>query len=90
MRTIEAEQFYEGFFELLDKIAETGEGIIITKHGKPLVTVSPVQEKRHLFGIAKGTARILGDIESPVLPPIDEWSCDELGLAEVIPANRRS
>ena len=74
-----AAQFRVRFFELLDEVAATGEEIVITKHGKPLVRVIPERVATvPRWGCMKGTAVILGDIEEPCLPPIDEWCGDDL------------
>ncbi len=35
------------FSELADKVARTGETVIITRRGKPLVKVTPLEEARH-------------------------------------------
>ncbi len=73
-----AAQFRVRFFELLDEVAASGEDIVITKHGKPVVRVTPERaEKVSPWGCMKGTGEILGDIESPVLPDIDEWCSDD-------------
>jgi antitoxin (DNA-binding transcriptional repressor) of toxin-antitoxin stability system len=47
--------------------------IIITKRGTPVAKVVPVTSKKQdLFGFMAGELKIVGDIESPVVP-LDEW-----------------
>lgn len=49
----------------------TGEPVIVTKRGKPLVKVVPAEsEQNNVFGFMTGKVKIVGDIESPI--PV-EW-----------------
>ena len=76
-----AAQFRVRFFELLDEVNEKNEEIVITKHGKPVAKIVPVRAKpKSSFGCMAGTGEILGDIESPCLPPIDEWGDPDIEL----------
>jgi antitoxin (DNA-binding transcriptional repressor) of toxin-antitoxin stability system len=55
----------------MKKVQATGEPVIVTKRGTPIVRVVPVQsEKNEIFGFMKGKVKIVGDIESPI--PV-EW-----------------
>src|SRR3989449_11754774 len=48
--------------------------VVITKKGKPVAKLVPPDEPRKdVFGCMAGTIKILRDMESPVLPPSDEW-----------------
>jgi prevent-host-death family protein len=50
---------------------ETGEEILICRDGKPVAKLIPApQKKRASFGFAKGTVRVVGDINDP-MP--DDW-----------------
>ena len=73
-RTIKASEFKAKCLKLMDEVAETGEEIIITKHGKPVAKLTPCQEKRKsLLGIHRGLIQIHGDI----IEPIDvEWEAE--------------
>lgn len=75
-----AAQFRVRFFELLDEIAASGESVVITKHGKAVVRVIAERPPATLpiHGCMAGRAEILGDIESPVLPPLDEFIDNDL------------
>ena len=57
----------------MDDVNATGEPVIITKRGTPVAKVVPVTSKKQdLFGFMAGEFRIVGDIESPVVP-LKEW-----------------
>ncbi|MBI4420629.1 MAG: type II toxin-antitoxin system prevent-host-death family antitoxin [Gemmatimonadetes bacterium] len=62
-KTIGAAQFKEQCLALLDSVGP--EGIVITKHGKPVARLVPVEhESRDLLGALAGKLRIKGDILS--------------------------
>ena len=50
MRTIPAGRFKAQCLKLLDEVAETGETIVVTKRGKPVARVEPVEEPPSLAG----------------------------------------
>jgi antitoxin (DNA-binding transcriptional repressor) of toxin-antitoxin stability system len=55
----------------MKKVQATGELVIVTKRGVPVVKLVPIQsEKDDIFGFMAGKVKIVGDIESPV--PV-EW-----------------
>ena len=63
MRTIGAGKFKEMCLALLDDLAP--EGLIITKHGKPVARLLPVdQEGAERIGSLKDKIEIRGDLES--------------------------
>ena len=63
MKKISATKFKEQCLALLDRI--DSEGLLITKHGKPVARVVPVEEKSgSLIGKLKGKIRVKGDILS--------------------------
>ena len=62
-RTIGAAAFKEKCLALLDQVGP--DGIIITKHGKPVAKLVPIEhEARELIGSLKGLLEIQGDIRS--------------------------
>lgn len=65
---IKASEFKAKCLALMDEVAETGERIVITKNGKPLVDLVPHRElpKKSPFGVLKGRLFITGDIMSPL------------------------
>ena len=55
------------FLSVAEEVARTGERVVVTKRGKPLVDVVPHQaKKKDAFGILKGRIKIKGDIISPI------------------------
>ncbi len=73
METIAISKFKATCLNLLQKVKITGQPLIVTKKGEPIVLVSPppVVEKGIKFGCMKGTIEISGDIISPL--GTDEW-----------------
>jgi prevent-host-death family protein len=49
-RTIPASQFKAKCLALLDEVAENGQPLVITKRGKPVARVVPVEKPRSLVG----------------------------------------
>lgn len=68
MNTMQASEFKAKCLALMDEIARTGEPLVVTKHGKPVVQVTAYRPPRakSLFGLEKGKIQILGDIISPI------------------------
>jgi prevent-host-death family protein len=72
---INAAQFKAKCLKLIDEVAATREPLIITKRGKPLAKLMPIEDETpaRLFGYMKGTVEILGDI---VNVPHDAWAAE--------------
>ena len=63
MKSIGAAKFKEQCLAILDRLGP--EGIVITKHGKPVARLLPVQtEFSALIGCLKGKIEIRGDLLS--------------------------
>lgn len=63
MTTIGAARFKEHCLELLDTLQP--EGIIVTKHGRPVARVIPFQvESRDLIGSLRDEIKVHGDVFS--------------------------
>ncbi len=63
MKTIAAAKFKEQCLALLDRVGP--EGIVITKHGKPVAKLVPIDaEPATLIGALKGKLHIRGPILS--------------------------
>jgi prevent-host-death family protein len=62
-----ATEFKATCLRVMDDVHRTRRPVTISRRGKPLVKIVPVDEKRHrpLFGYMKGTMEIVGDIVSP-------------------------
>jgi prevent-host-death family protein len=73
METINAAIFKATCLALLDRVEQTGQPIRVTRRGKPVAQISPVAPvgKRRIMGCMQGTAKIVGDIESPAVAPSD-------------------
>lgn len=67
-RTIPAGEFKAKCLKLLDEVAETREPLVITKFGKPVAKLVPIEEenKFDLFGAMRGSVIWEGDIISPL------------------------
>jgi prevent-host-death family protein len=65
--SISAAAFKADCLKLMNRVAKTGEAIVITKHGKPVAQLVPIPpEPKSMFGYMKGTVQIHGDIVAPV------------------------
>jgi prevent-host-death family protein len=67
MKTMPAGKFKARCLAVMDEVQAKREAVVITKRGKPVVKVVPIQEKKDdLFGYMAGKGKITGDIVSPV------------------------
>jgi antitoxin (DNA-binding transcriptional repressor) of toxin-antitoxin stability system len=63
MKKIAAAKFKEQCLSILDHLDP--EGIVVTKHGKPVARVLPLQRaSADLIGALRGRVTVLGDIKS--------------------------
>ena len=70
MKKMQASTFKAKCLTVMNDVQATGEPVIVTKRGKPVVKVIPAQpEKGGILGFMAGEFEIVGDIESPVVPP---------------------
>jgi len=66
-RIVKASEFKAKCLALIDEVASTGDAIIVTKNGKPLVSLVPHRPpQRSPLGIWKDKVLIKGDIISPI------------------------
>ena len=73
-RAVPAGEFKTNCLRLMDEVQETGMVIVVTKHRRPVVRVSPYREDRpKLVGSCKGQLRIIADIDSEPAIPADDW-----------------
>ena len=71
MKQIPAGAFKARCLAVMKKVQMTGEPVIVTKRGAPVVKVVPVEsEKNDIFGFMAAKVKIVGDIESAI--PV-EW-----------------
>jgi prevent-host-death family protein len=71
-KTVAAGTFKAECLALLDRVAETGESYIVTKHGRPVAEVVPVRRAKPRS--LRGSVTIHGDIVGPIL---DAWDMDK-------------
>ena len=73
---VPAAEFKATCLELMDKVKATGAEYVITKHGKPVAKLVPVeaQKKRGIWGSMKGSVL---KYERPFDPIPGEWDIDK-------------
>ena len=77
-RVLAAGEFKTHCLRLMDEVHETGTEIIVTKHRRPVVRISPVRTERpNLVGSCVDQLRILADIDSAPAIPIEDWDAIE-------------
>jgi prevent-host-death family protein len=63
MKKVAAAKFKEQCLSILDHLEP--EGVVITKHGKPVARLLPVEHaSADLIGSLRGKTRVKGDVES--------------------------
>ena len=74
-RQIAAASFKANCLRLMDEVAQQRTPLVITKRGKPIAKLVPIDDKPiDLFGYMAGTIKIRGDIISPIDDL--EWTAD--------------
>lgn len=68
-RTIPASRFKAQCLALLDEVAASGETIVITKRGKPVARVSPLEPPKSLIG----SVTYLVSDEELIAPLWENW-----------------
>jgi prevent-host-death family protein len=58
---------------VMDEVRAKRETVIITKHGKPVAKLVPVDaEADEIYGFLAGKGRVVGDVVSPAFS-LEEW-----------------
>jgi prevent-host-death family protein len=66
-RMMKASEFKAKCLAIMDEVERTGEGVVITKNGKPVAELVPHRgRKKNARGILKDQLFITGDIMSPI------------------------
>ena len=66
---ISATEFKAKCLQLMDRVKQSRETIVITKHGKPVARLMPPDEPiASLWASMAGSGEILGDIVGPLMP----------------------
>jgi prevent-host-death family protein len=72
MKKIAAAKFKEQCLAILDRLGP--QGIVVTKHGRPVARVLPVREtSAELIGVLRGQIKIKGDLLSTGV----SWELDD-------------
>jgi len=73
MKEIPAGEFKARCLAVMDQVRDSGEPILITKHGKPVAKLVPAATVgEDIFGYMVGKVKVLGDIVGPVTP-LEDW-----------------
>jgi prevent-host-death family protein len=73
MKQIPAGEFKAQCLAIMDRVLRSGEPVLITKHGKPVVKLVPAEKQvDEIFGYMAGKVKIVGDIVGPVTP-LEDW-----------------
>jgi prevent-host-death family protein len=73
MKQIPAGEFKAHCLAIMDQVLQSGEPVVVTKHGKPVVKLVPAgNQADDIFGYMAGKVKIVGDIVGPVTPA-EDW-----------------
>ena len=73
IKRIAAGSFKVHCLAVMDEVQARRETVLITKRGKPVAKLVPVEEETDdLFGFLLGKVTIVGDVVSPALK-LEEW-----------------
>lgn len=71
MKTIPAGTFKARCLAIMDEVQARREGVLITKHGKPVAKLVPADEGTdEIYNFLRGKGEIKGDI---IAPAINDW-----------------
>lgn len=74
---VNAAEFKAKCLKLIDEVAATHQSLVITKRGKPVARIVPIEPEAPLpgmFGYMNGTGEIVGDI---INLPSESWSAED-------------
>lgn len=77
-KTVAAAEFKATCLRLIDEMNETGQPVTITKRGKPVAVLTPVEPPaaiQPLWGYLEGTVTRYDDPLKPAVDP-DEWDAN--------------
>ena len=74
METLNATDFKARCLAILDRVAQTGERVVILKRGQPVAELGPASRTRDTYPqlALKGTVTVVGDIVGPAVPE-EHW-----------------
>ena len=87
---INATEFKAKCLKLIDEVADTHKPLVITKRGKPVARIVPIEDEatQSLFGYMKGSIAIHDDIVAPLDEPWSAESGDEDHLYADLPSKK--
>ena len=72
MKEMPAGQFKAQCLAVMDQVQDSGEPVLITKHGKPVAKLIPIPTNEDdIFGYMTGKAKIVGDVMNST--PAEDW-----------------
>lgn len=72
MKQMPAGVFKAQCLAIMDQVLKSGEPVVVTKRGKPVVKVVPAENQSDdIFGYMKGKFKIVGDVVGPVFA--EDW-----------------
>ena len=76
MKSMPAGEFKARCLKVMEQVRTTRQPVVITKRGKPVAKLVPADTRGDdIFGCLKGVIKIVGDIESPLVPP-EDWEAN--------------
>jgi prevent-host-death family protein len=73
LKQIPAGEFKAQCLAIMDQVLHSGEPVLITKYGKPVVRLVPAEKHAdEIFGCMAGKVKIVGDIVGPITP-LEDW-----------------
>jgi prevent-host-death family protein len=73
MKKMAAGAFKAKCLAVMDEVQAKREAVVITKHGKPVAKLVPVDsETDDIYNFLAGKGKIVGDVVAPALSP-EEW-----------------
>jgi len=72
MKEMPAGKFKTHCLMVMDQVQQSGEPVVITKHGKPVAKLIPIPaQEDDIFGFMTGKATIVGDVMNST--PLEDW-----------------
>ena len=78
MRTIGAGEFKAKCLKIMDEVAATGEPVLVTKRGKPVVRVTAPESRGTFLGRLSHMVKPTGSLDNLVDPIIETEEWDHL------------
>ena len=89
MKTMGAGEFKARCLRVMEEVSKYRTSVVITKKGRPVARLVPADAPAtDVFGCMAGTARIVGDVEAPVVPAT-AWAATRDGRRPTARASRR-